>query len=471
MSMFGGHPDPADPVEKIVQLAMLRFGVHNLNVSVKFGSGGPDAILVDHDGREYPMHNLVAHASTVPPNSDQFYQAIMAHVDAVVNGTPPPTPFPSAPTQYPPPAGPFPGAPVTFTDDRFALTEAPHVFPDAPSAYPGLPQTYAEAPPPLPFPGLPGAFPNPTPYPPQSVPGYPAPPPSGGTWNTPPLAAYPPPQPMAMPLAPPPSLQLPAGPSAALPPTTMPLAAVPPTAPQPTGLQFPPPQSTGAQYPPPQPSGLQFPPPQAVAMPAPPPQDPLLSLARIRLVPESARQVASIGYARPISSGLLAVLSTQTAPDIYLTDEFLEGRNITELFDAAFGNTMAEPFDANEEVAPGVRALAGDSPFTASKAVGMGLLLGRDLPPARLGVVFGAPNRHVLYVHVVTGPDLIHAVNALANLVVANATDDASGGALSNLTYYWTEAGIEPIGFPNGDGKVQIEATGAFGRMLNEVMR
>ena len=464
MSMFGGHPDPADPIEKIVQLAMLRFGVHNLNVSVQFGSGGPDAILVDHDGREYPMHNLVAHALTVPPNSDQFYQAIMAHVDAVVTGSPPPTPFPSAPAQFPSPAMPFPSAPVTFTDDRFALTEAPHVFPEAPAGYPNASPAYAEAP--TPFPGLPEPFPDTPQRPafPEAAPtGYPGPPaapqsPPGWT-NAPPPAVYPPPQPSG--------LQFP------------PATAFP--APQPSALQLPPGPSTAMQFPPPQPVVMPSPPPQMQApqmqapqMQAPPmqpPQDPLLSLARVRLVPESARNLAHIAYARPISAGLLAVLSTQTAPDILLTDEFLEGRNVTELFDAAFGNTMAEPFDANQEVAPGVRALAGDSPFTASKAVGMGLLIGRDLPRAPLGVVFGAPNRHQLFVHIVTGPDLIHAVNALANLVVANANDEAPGGVLSNLTYYWTEAGVEPIGFPNAEGKVQIEATGAFGRMLNEVMR
>jgi hypothetical protein len=180
----------------------------------------------------------------------------------------------------------------------------------------------------------------------------------------------------------------------------------------------------------------------------------------------------SLSYARPFSSGLVSILSVNNNPaSPYLTDDALQGRDIDALFNAGYGNLMAEPFDAVSDVGPGVRLFAGDSPFTASKAIGLSMLIGRDLPPAPYGVVFGVPHQHLLYVHVVTGTELIHAVNALATLVVSNATPDVPGGVLSNLTYFWNGGVVEPIGFPNTEGKVQIVATGAFGQMVNEVMR
>jgi hypothetical protein len=368
MASFGGYSDPADPIEKIVQLAMLRFGVHQLEVSLQYGTKGPDAILVDHDGREYALHGLIAHAMQVPVDSPPFYQTIMSHVDAIVTGTPPPPVFPGSP-QPQSPTGPV----------------APQFPP--PSLSDGM-----------------------------SPPAHGAPAP----------AAFPPPAPSAPPF------------TGELPP---PAFSAPPPAPAPSA-------------------------------PPPPPSDPLLGVVRVRLVPEALLDTVSLQYARPFSSGLVSILSVHNNPGgPFLTDDALQGRDLDALFNAGYGNLMGEQFDSVTEAGPGVRLFAGDSPFTASKAIGMSLLVGRDLPPAPYGIVFGVPHQHLLYVHVVTGTELIHAVNALATLVVSNATPDVPGGVLSNLTYFWNGGVVEPIGFPNTEGKVQIVATGAFGQMVNEVMR
>jgi hypothetical protein len=405
MASFGGYSDPADPIEKIVQLAMLRFGVHNLQVSLKYGTKGPDAVLVDENGREYPLRGLIAHAMQVPPNSDQFYQAIMSHADAIATGAPPPPVFPG----NPPP--------------QYALDEAPQFPP--PSLTGGMPG---------PFPGVPPA---------SALQGPPPDSPFTGPLSTPPFNFAPPTNPAANPF------------TGATP--VSPFSGAPQA-----------PASTGEL-----PPAFSAPPPPAPLPPPPPvPSDPLMAVVRVRLVPDTLLESVSLQYARPFSSGLVSVLSVHNNPGgPFLTDDALQGKDIDALYNAGYGNLMGEQFDAVSDVAPGVRLFAGDSPFTASKAIGMSLLVGRDLPPAPYGVVFGVPHQHLLYVHVVTGKELIHAVNALATLVVSNATPDVPGGVLSNLTYFWNGGVVEPIGFPNTEGKVQIVATGAFGQMVNEVMR
>ena len=394
MASFGGYSDPADPIEKIVQLAMLRFGVHNLEVALQYGTKGPDAILVDHDGREYALHGLISHALQVPVDSPPFYQAIMSHVDAIVTGTPPPPVFPGNPV------------PQSFSDAPAPQYPPPALSGGMPTAFPGTQAPGGFPPPASPFTG------------PQSAPPFN---PFGGAEQAPPFNGAP-------------------AYAAELPPPAF--SSPPPT-------QFPP-----------------------AAPPPPAPNDPLLPVVRVRLVPEALLESINLRYARPFSSGLVSILGVNNNPGSpYLTDDVLQGRDVDALFNAGYGNLMGEPFDAVSDVAPGVRLFAGDSPFTASKAIGLSLLVGRDLPPAPYGVVFGVPHQHLLYVHVVTGTELIHAVNALATLVVSNATPDVPGGVLSNLTYFWNGGVVEPIGFPNTEGKVQIVATGAFGQMVNEVMR
>jgi hypothetical protein len=294
LASFGsgqGQESP-DPVQKIIELATLRFGVHNRTMSVRPGTAGADTVLVDQSGYQFEMRTMVTLALAVPPGSDKFYSTIIGQVDAAV-----------------------------------AIADAPPI----------------------------------------------------------------------------PSLS----------------------------------------------------------------DDELEQQVRIRLAPESIRQTMNVAYARPVTTGLVAVLCADNSLEIrYLTEDLLAGRDTAALYNAAFRTVMAEPLVSNEEHSPGIRMLVGDSVFAASKAIGMGSLIGAELPPAPFGVVFGVPYGNVIFAHVVTGRESIPVIGRLANLVNAEASDDAPGGWVSPLTYFWRGTNIEPIGFPGTDGRVHVMASGKFGEML-----
>jgi hypothetical protein len=176
-----------------------------------------------------------------------------------------------------------------------------------------------------------------------------------------------------------------------------------------------------------------------------------------------------VAYARQVTAGVVAVLCVDHTLAIrYLTDDLLVGRDTVALYNAGFRTVMAEPLVSNEEYSAGIRMLVGDSVFTASKAIGMGSLVGSQLPPAPFGVVFGVPYGNVIFAHVVTGRESIPVIGRLANLVNAEASDDAPGGWVSPLTYYWRGSSIEAIGFPGADGRVHVMASGKFAEMLDE---
>ena len=201
------------------------------------------------------------------------------------------------------------------------------------------------------------------------------------------------------------------------------------------------------------------------------PDDQLLQRVRIRLVPESIRQTMSVAYARPFAPGLIVVLCVDNPTDIsFLTDELLAGRDTPALFNAGFLNVLAEKTDAVYEPAPGVQVILGDSFFTASKVVGMARLAGTELPAAPRGVVFGVPHRHLVYAHVVTGPGLIPAVNAIASLVGGNATPEAPGGPISNKIYFWRDGVVDEIGSADPDGSVRVTPSERFVQVLNEAV-
>lgn len=300
MALFGrrrsqdSEPDD-DPVQNIIDLALLRFSVHGVQVTELPGAEGANAILVDEDGTQFPLATLIAVALPLPPQSDEFMEAVMRHVDSAVESL-----------------------------------EAPDV------------------------------------------------------------------------------------------------AMIP--------------------------------------------QAEFLERARVRISPQSISETLSVSYARPVAPGLIAILCLDSPSSIaYLSDGMVEGRDVAAVFDAGFRNVMAEPLDTVEEVAPGIHALVGDSLFTASKAIGMKFITGSVLPEAPYGVVFGIPHRHLIFVHVVTGPESVSAIGEVAKLVAAQATDDAPGGPLSSTTYFWRDNVWEPIGFPGSDGGIRIEASGLFADMLSEL--
>lgn len=199
--------------------------------------------------------------------------------------------------------------------------------------------------------------------------------------------------------------------------------------------------------------------------------DDLLWLVRVRLMPEAAREQMSMSYARSVVPGLIAVLCVDHPSHVeYLSDDALQGRDVEELFARGLRNVIEEPFGADEEVAPGVRLLAGNSFFTASKVIGMSQLAESVFAPAPHGVVFAVPHRHVIYAHVVTAENVLTAVNAIASLAAENAGEDAPGGPLSSSAYYWRGGVTEVLSVVTDDGRIHVLAEGRFVEMLEEVL-
>jgi hypothetical protein len=189
---------------------------------------------------------------------------------------------------------------------------------------------------------------------------------------------------------------------------------------------------------------------------------------RIRLLPESARVDLPANYAQQVVPGLIAVLCIDSPRSVaFVADPHLEGRNVRALFDAGFRSVMAEPVDENEEIAPGIRVIAGSSMFIATKMIGIRSLIGSVIPDAPFGVIIGVPHRHLIVVHVLTGAASAPVIGQLAGIVAAQANDEAPGGPLSNAVYYWRDDVFEPIGGPDETGKIHIWPTDRLMTVLN----
>jgi len=184
--------------------------------------------------------------------------------------------------------------------------------------------------------------------------------------------------------------------------------------------------------------------------------DELAASVRIRLLPDSfppARQE----YAQRVAPGLVTVLCIDHPTSIaYINDSELAGRDVHALFDAGFRNVMAEPIDQVEEPVPGIHLLSGESLFIATKAIGLGSLLGTVLPPAPLGVIVGMPHRHAMFVHVLTGPESIDVLGRLASAVAASAAEQPEPARVSGSIYYWKDHVFEQAGGLGEDGSIHI---------------
>lgn len=197
----------------------------------------------------------------------------------------------------------------------------------------------------------------------------------------------------------------------------------------------------------------------------------LLRQIRVRLTPIMPNDPLSLDYARPFADGLVVALCVDFPSTVkWVNDSDLAGHDIDALFQAGLDNVIAEQVDEVVEVAPGIIAIAGDSFFTASKAVAMDRIIGTALPPAPHGVVFGVPHREVILAHVLTGSESIEIIGAIAQLIARFAGPDAPGGALSSLTYFYIEGETQAIAGPTPEGGIAISPYGRFGSVLETLV-
>jgi hypothetical protein len=183
---------------------------------------------------------------------------------------------------------------------------------------------------------------------------------------------------------------------------------------------------------------------------------------RVRLMPIAATVELPADYARRIAEDFVVMLCLDYPTHVsFLSDGTLGGRDPQALASVGLSSVMDEPVESVEELRPGIWLLQGESPYTATKVLGMQRLIGTALPDAPHGVLFGIPNRHVIIAHPVAEEDSVQAIATLASLVVASATDSAPGGALSTSLYFWHEGEIDVVGRFN-DGGLEIDGSVGF---------
>ncbi len=106
--------------------------------------------------------------------------------------------------------------------------------------------------------------------------------------------------------------------------------------------------------------------------------------------------------------------------------------------------------------------------FNASRALVLDSVLTRDfrIEQPQHGVLLVAPNRHLLALHPLTGPDCLDAVRRL--YAIAQGESDQPG-ALSGHVWFWRDGELSQISRRTEAGTVAVEASGGFGRALDEL--
>lgn len=200
------------------------------------------------------------------------------------------------------------------------------------------------------------------------------------------------------------------------------------------------------------------------------PADQLDDRIRTRLVADGVAADAHPRWAFGPGVSIVLMVDHDTAVR-KLTDEELAGADIEALFARGQQHVDAEPITQRVEVRPGVTLLAGDSLFTATRALDMAHLVRTELGgEAPYGVVFGIPNRHQIVLHTVRDADVVTAVGEVARVTQALASDDAPGGPLSPLAWFWRAGGrAVPVSRTTDDGRIAIVPDEALARAIQEV--
>jgi hypothetical protein len=190
-------------------------------------------------------------------------------------------------------------------------------------------------------------------------------------------------------------------------------------------------------------------------------------LVRVRLMPEEAATSVGATYPRPVAGGLVAMLCLDYPTHVsFLGDGPLVGRDLDALAATGLAAVMAEPVGSITEIEPGIWVLDGESPYTATKVLDLGRLIGTLLPEAPLGVAFGVPHRHVIIAHVVTGRESIQQIARLTAMTASLAGPDAPGGGLHASSFYWRDGVIEPAATQGADGSIGVDGSGRLGELL-----
>lgn len=108
--------------------------------------------------------------------------------------------------------------------------------------------------------------------------------------------------------------------------------------------------------------------------------------------------------------------------------------------------------------------------FHASRLLVLAAALAQDFgveqPPH--GVLVAVPNRHLLGAHVLVGVD--EALVALQRLAaLAEREHQAAPGPLSPNVYFWRDGAVSQVTRLGSDGRLVVDATGAFGQAMTEI--
>jgi hypothetical protein len=195
------------------------------------------------------------------------------------------------------------------------------------------------------------------------------------------------------------------------------------------------------------------------------------TLVRVRLMPNDAATTVSADYARRVAEDFSVMLCLDYPTHVsFVSGGTLGDRDPDALASVGLASVMEEPVDRVAEIDPGVWLIEGQSPYTATKVLGMQHLVGSVLPAAPNGVVFGVPHRHAIVAHAVMGVEAVQAIASLASLVRGNATDSAPGGELSTSLYFWHEGVIDVVGRVGESGRMEIDGSGRLGAILEQLL-
>ena len=171
--------------------------------------------------------------------------------------------------------------------------------------------------------------------------------------------------------------------------------------------------------------------------------------------------------ARPWAGGLV-VLPVLDLPD---TVEFLSDPDLVaslggleRLHETGMANLRRLTADEVVDLDHGVRVSIGGF-LNASRVLAMETLLAQDLGvelPAH-GVLFAIPHRHVVALHVVTGADLVPALQLLAGFAKREHDEP---GPISDQVFLWRGGAVQQVTRTEPDGRTGVHVEG----MLAEVM-